>query len=108
MVLFKYLLEEKRYEIDPCSGSENIIKMVTDNNYDFILMDINLPVIQGHEFAKIIRELPVKRISTTPILGITAHTFENDIAVYTDHGIDKVLIKPFSKKELLAAIDSLL
>lgn len=108
MVLFKYLLEEKRYEIDPCSGSENIIKMVMDNNYDFILMDINLPVIQGHEFAKIIRELPVKRISTTPILGITAHTFENDIAVYTDHGIDKVLIKPFSKKELLTAIDSLL
>jgi signal transduction histidine kinase/CheY-like chemotaxis protein len=107
-ILFKFLLDEKRFSIDAYSGTENLIQILTDNKYEIIIMSINLPNTKGHEIAQIIRDIPSKKISTTPIIGLTATAYKKDIDVFKAHGMNMVLTKPFSKEELLLAIDTLI
>ncbi|MBT8329019.1 MAG: response regulator [Desulfofustis sp.] len=77
-------------------------KAFLDDGYDIVLMDLRMPVMGGLEATAHIRRLE-KRLGAapTPIIAMTAHAFieqEND---YLQKGFDEVLIKPFSKHDLI-------
>jgi two-component system copper resistance phosphate regulon response regulator CusR len=76
-------------------------KMAEQNNYDLIILDINLPLLNGYELCKDIR----KTNSRIPILMLTAlGTYDNKIMGF-DAGADDYVIKPFDFRELLARVN---
>lgn len=108
LVLFKYLLEEHLYDVDVMGNGDEVIAMLIDNTYDLLLVDIQLPTIKGHEIASIVRDLPNKKIKSTPIIAITANAFHSNIEDYLSCGINHVITKPFYKQDLIHAIKKLL
>ncbi len=95
-------LEENEYSAEIASNGKAGIEEAKANPYDLLILDVNLPVLNGIEVCRIIRET-----SDVPILMLTAlGTLENKV-IGLDAGADDYLLKPFEFKELLARIRAL-
>ncbi|HZH95859.1 MAG TPA: response regulator, partial [Flavisolibacter sp.] len=89
---FEYLLAE--------NGSE-AVQLVKENKVDVILMDIQMPVMDGYQATCIIRDdLQI----STPIIAMTAHALAGEKEKCIEQGINDYLPKPFSEAELLAKL----
>ncbi|RHJ91141.1 PAS domain-containing hybrid sensor histidine kinase/response regulator [Parabacteroides bouchesdurhonensis] len=79
-----------------CDGAEAVKKFEQSPEYyyDLILMDIQMPVMNGYAAARKIRELSRKDSSTIPILAMTADAFSEDIKAAKDAGMNSHLAKP--------------
>lgn len=75
-------------------------KMIEQNEYDLIILDINLPLINGYDLCREIRKIN----SDIPVIMLTAlGTYENKLAGF-DSGADDYVLKPFDFRELLARV----
>lgn len=81
-----------------------LIKKYKPNDYDLIILDINVPGKNGIEVCKAIRELDKK----TPIIMLTAFSEIEDKLTSFENGADDYLVKPFHFDELFARVNSLL
>lgn len=97
-------LQELEYEISVALDGSTGIKMVENNDFDMIIMDIMLPDINGLEVCREIR----KKNKTVPILFLTALDSSENIVMGLESGGDDYLVKPFKFIELVARIKSLL
>lgn len=77
-----------------------------NQNYDAILMDIQMPVMNGWEAAKAIRSLDLAKAKTIPIIAVTANSFQRDIQASKDAGMDAHISKPFNVQELLKILQA--
>lgn len=87
-----------------CKIAENgleAISLVEKYKFDLILMDIHMPVLNGFDASKKIRELGI----TTPIIALTASDKNEIINEMTINGINDVLVKPFEIKDLQVIIE---
>ncbi len=76
-------------------------QMVKNNSYNLVILDINLPLINGYDLCKEIR----KTNSNTPVLMLTAlGTLDNKVSGF-DAGADDYILKPFDFRELLARVN---
>lgn len=76
-------------------------------NPDIVLMDITMPNVDGFEATAAIRDLERKEeVARTPIIGVTAHTFEHDREACLEAGMDDYLPKPISPEMLIGKIDA--
>jgi PAS domain S-box-containing protein len=92
---------------EPCivtNGAE-ALKEVERTDFDLIIMDIQMPVVDGYEATKIIRE---KYKLTTPIIGLSAETNRRKIKKYIEAGMNDFLPKPFDLEQLISVINTLL
>lgn len=94
----------KSFQCTPYYDGALLIKKYKSNNYDLIILDINVPGLNGFEACKAIRELDKK----TPIIMLTAFSEIDDKLTSFKNGADDYLIKPFHFEELLARVHSLL
>ncbi len=83
-------------------GSEALIEL-SNNAYDFVLLDVGLPDISGFDVCKKIRET-----SQVPILFLTARNHEIDRIVGLEIGADDYVTKPFSPREVVARVKAIL
>ena len=97
-------LEELQYHVDIAYDGLVGQKLFLSNGYDIILLDINLPGINGLDLCNIIRQHNKK----IPVLMLTAFGSTDDKVQGFDTGADDYLVKPFDFKELLARINALL
>lgn len=97
-------LQELDYEISVALDGNTGIKLVENNDFDMIILDIMLPDINGLEVCKEIR----KKNKTIPILFLTALDSSENIVLGLESGGDDYLVKPFKFIELVARIKSLL
>lgn len=80
-------------------------KLIKNENFDLILMDIQMPVMDGIEATRFIREnLQIQ----TPIIALTANAFKHDINLYLKIGMNDFIIKPFDENDLFIKIGSVL
>lgn len=87
-------------ELDCFDMAENIMQIVTDNHYDLILMDINLPGrIDGVDAVKLLRR--DERFKKIPIIAVTAYAMVGDRERFLEVGCDAYISKPFFKQALL-------
>ncbi|MDI9319492.1 MAG: ATP-binding protein [Phycisphaerales bacterium] len=86
--------------IDLALNGEEAISMVKANHYDMVLMDINMPVMDGMEAAKRIRSLEGEK-ALTKIIAMTANVMGKDVRKYFDIGMNTYVSKPFKQNELL-------
>ncbi len=108
LVLAKSVLQKKNITFDEAHNGLEAVRAVTSANsgpYDLILMDIRMPVMDGCEAADRIRMLDDPKLSTIPILAMTADAFEEDRQRCFDHGMDGYISKPFKPNELAVAIE---
>jgi signal transduction histidine kinase/ligand-binding sensor domain-containing protein/ActR/RegA family two-component response regulator len=79
------------------------LDMLRSNDYDLILMDVQMPVMDGYEATRAIRSLPNGK-SRMPILAMTANVMKAEVQQCIDVGMDGFVPKPFKQEELMAAI----
>ncbi len=83
------------------------VKNSGDNMYDFILMDINMPVMNGIDASKAIRKLEIPQANSVPIFGISANIDGEDDLQLKDAGMDGFLGKPIEISALLALLSEI-
>jgi heavy metal response regulator len=97
-------LEEEGHAVDIAHDGELGLNMALDPVYDLIIMDIQLPRMDG---LQVLRELRKKKVST-PVLILTVRATIEDKVLGLDSGADDYLTKPFSFQELVARVRALL
>jgi DNA-binding response OmpR family regulator len=102
--LLRKALQEQSYAVDSATDGLEALDWALLNPYDLIVLDINLPGMDG---IQVCRELRRKKVAT-PILMLTARDSIQDRVIGLDSGADDYLTKPFAQEELLARVRSLL
>ena len=78
------------------------------DQYDLILMDIQMPVMNGYEATRRIRAMKAEHCKRIPILAMTANAFEEDRTQAEQAGMNGYLTKPIKVDEMLTLISSVL
>lgn len=84
------------------------VKAAPPEEYSLVLMDIQMPVMDGHEATRAIRALPDPAVSRIPIVALSANSFEEDIRRSMECGMNAHLPKPIDISRLLELIETLL
>ncbi|MDP3267174.1 MAG: ATP-binding protein [Sulfuricurvum sp.] len=81
---------------DFANNGEEAVEMVHKNTYDLVLMDVNMPIMDGIQATKLIR----KEYPALPIIALTANVMEGDAQEFTTQGMNDYLAKPLDYDEL--------
>lgn len=84
------------------------MKNAHSGDYDLILMDIQMPVMNGWQAAKIIRKLPDPQLANIPIIALSANVFESDIQMSMECGMNAHLAKPIDILVLSQTIEEII
>jgi len=114
VLVIEGMLEDSKAEITTTENGKEVVEAIRDRMngdddmpFDVVLMDIQMPVIDGENATRIIRAMdgPVSKI---PIIALTAHAMVGDRERYLQCGMDAYLSKPVNKANLLEMIHSVL
>ena len=78
------------------------------NQYDLVLMDIQMPGMSGVDVTRHLRQLPDARQANTPVIALTANAFQSDVEHYLAAGMNDYLAKPFDEEVLYRKMVALL
>ena len=101
------ILEEHGFQVDRAEDGQicvNILKAQPENYYDLILMDIQMPNLNGYEASKTIREMSGAR-SRIPIIAMTANAFDEDKRKAMGAGMNAHIAKPFDIQVLMDTME---
>ena len=104
------LLQEKKIHVDRCkNGLECVEKIETieDGYYDLILMDIQMPIMDGYEATKRIRSLKNQKKASIPIVAMTANAFAEDKEHALQVGMNDHVAKPIDINKLLEVMQNI-
>jgi len=105
--LIKHALErEGGFVIEVAGSGDTALKSVAEEVPDLVLLDLNLPVLNGVEVCRIMRGRP--ETAKVPIIMLTARSTESDRITGLDIGADDYITKPFSLRELAARVRAVL
>jgi CheY-like chemotaxis protein/HPt (histidine-containing phosphotransfer) domain-containing protein len=96
----------KRWGFEPvvAHNGQEALTVAAENQVDLILMDVQMPVMDGLEATRAIRSWEAKGTRHLPIIALTAHAYASDRAVCLDAGMDEFLTKPVDPLALREAI----
>ena len=106
----KMLLEEMGFVIDTAVDGKDALEKVSASkpgDYDLILMDIQMPVMNGYESTKKIRELDNPELAKIPIVAMTANAFAEDVKNAKLAGMDAHIAKPIDINQLLRTLEKI-
>jgi two-component system cell cycle response regulator DivK len=106
MQLATALLKRRGYEVLGAADADEALKVLQDNHPVLILMDIQLPGMDGLQLTKLLKQNP--RTQNIIIIALTAYAMKEDQQKTIDAGCDAYVTKPFDTKELPALIESLI
>lgn len=104
--LVSYNLGKEGFEVSYASDGEEALEKIRQGSFDFLVLDLMLPGIQGLELCRILRNEP--QTKKLPILMLTAKGEELDRVLGLEMGADDYLAKPFSPRELVARVKAVL
>lgn len=104
MILFKALVNAECFYVDLVSDGDKVISEINERKYDLILMNVQLPTLNGVDTTKLIRSQPLKKHNSIPIIGITGHAYEAQKNLYKEAGMNEVIAKPFEESLLYHTI----
>lgn len=99
------------FAVDAVSDGASAVEKLKGSDgtmYDLILMDIQMPVMNGYEAAKQIRSLKNRETASVPIVAMTANAFEEDREKSYEAGMNGYLAKPVSAEALINTIDKIM
>jgi signal transduction histidine kinase/DNA-binding response OmpR family regulator len=99
-----HTLRRLGYEVHAVANGQQAVAAWRDGRYDLILMDCQMPILDGYEATREIRTLEAGR-SRIPIVALTAHAMKDDDAKCIAAGMDHHLTKPLDRERLQACLD---
>lgn len=106
MLLVQRALESRGYTLLKAANGIDGITQAEQNNVDLILLDINLPDIDGYEVARRLRKSSKSELAYIPIIAVTANALKGDAERALDAGCDVYMSKPVNIRELWARIEA--
>ena len=97
--------------VETAENGAEAVEMVAKSQpgyYDMVLMDIQMPVLNGHDATVRIRQLADKKLANVPIVAMTANAFDEDRKEAEKHGMDGFISKPINMKEVTEALSRFL
>jgi len=101
------LLEKKHFEVAVVDTGAQALEAVTNASFDLVIMDVQMPVMDGIEAARRIREREAPGVRL-PMMALSAHALPGDRERFTAAGFDTYVSKPINATELFTTIHSLL
>ena len=111
MEIAQMLLEQSGFLIETAENGKIAVEMMAESRpgyYDVILMDIQMPVMDGYTAAQAIRGLPDSRLSGIPIIAMTANAFQEDIKKAEEVGMNGHIAKPLDIPSMKATLQQVL
>jgi two-component system cell cycle response regulator DivK len=106
MMLVQRALESRGYHLlKAMKGMDGVAKAESED-VDLILLDINLPDIDGYEVARRLRASDKRELKTVPIIAVTANALKGDAEKALDAGCDVYMSKPINIRELWARVEA--
>lgn len=102
------ILQDFGFVVDVVDNGKKAINLLKEKVYDVILMDIQMPVMDGIEATKYIRNSFPGKVSQIPIIAITANAYSPDHKEYIDAGMNDTISKPFRSNQLFQKITNVL
>ena len=99
----RFSLEQDDMEVDCAYDGEEALKLVSENSYDMVLLDVMLPKMDGFQVCQQIREF-----SDVPVIMLTAKGDDMDKILGLDYGADDYITKPFNILEVKARIKAIM
>jgi len=100
--IIRDLLSSVGYELIEAVDGAAGVALALKERPDLILMDIQLPEIDGYEATRRIRAIP--ELARTPIIAVTSYVLSGDEAKTREEGCDGYVAKPYSPRQLLAKV----
>jgi len=105
-LLLKEIIREISCSIKEAENGKEAIEIIKNEDIDIILMDIEMPVMNGIETTKYIRSEMSFPKNKLPIIALTAHNPNDFFENYNNAGFDHLLTKPYSFTKIIRAINS--
>jgi two-component system sensor histidine kinase/response regulator len=102
------LLEDLGHSFTTVGSGGEVVEAAANGSFDIIIMDIQMPGIDGFEAATLIRAEEALANKRTPIIAMTASVMEGDLVRYAQVGIDRYIAKPVSVSALMEALQLLM
>jgi CheY-like chemotaxis protein len=105
--LAKKILEFQNFEITSAKNGEEVLKMLGTKDFDVILLDINMPIMDGMECIKTIRAMKDEKIAKIPVIAITGNARNYTKEDFEQAGFNEMLAKPLNFDQLVSTVKSL-
>jgi len=102
--LIEYNLEKEGFDTMGFTSTKNVAQLLEEEDVDLLIMDRNLPGVEGSEFVAQMRNIGME----TPVIYLSAKNKESDIEEGFERGGDDYITKPFNMKELVLRIKAVL
>ncbi|HCN37294.1 MAG: response regulator [Ignavibacteria bacterium] len=103
--LINKLLINKGYDVTIVDDGQKVLDELEKDKYHLILMDIQMPVMDGYQSTKIIRAKEITNGTYIPIIAVTAFAMESDKQKCFEIGMDDYISKPFNKDDFYKIIE---
>lgn len=104
--LVRRALESRGYKLLSSPNGIKGVDMAESEEISLILLDINLPDIDGYEVARRLRASSKTELSTVPIIAVTANALKGDAEKALEAGCDVYMSKPINIRELWARVEA--
>jgi len=106
MMLVQRALESRGYRLLKAMKGLDGVATAEAENVDLILLDINLPDVDGYEVARRLRSSTKRALISVPIIAVTANALKGDAEKALDAGCDVYMSKPINIRELWARVEA--
>ena len=101
-------LEKNGHKVSVANNGQEILQTLRKDRFDLILMDVQMPKMDGFEATASIREKEIKTGFHIPIIAMTAHALKGDRERCLDAGMDDYIAKPLKAEELMKKVDDVM
>ncbi len=106
MLLVKRVLQARGYHVLEAKNGTEGLSIAEAQEVDLILLDINLPDIDGYQVARKLRTNGKSALAYVPIIAITANALKGDAEKALEAGCDVYMAKPINIRELMARVEA--
>jgi CheY-like chemotaxis protein/anti-sigma regulatory factor (Ser/Thr protein kinase) len=106
--LIKALTKAKNWNITVVENGQEAVEAFKKDEFNLILMDVQMPLMNGYEATKMIRDIEKERGTHIPIIALTAYAMKSDKDMCIEAGMDDYISKPFKRQIFLDSIEGFL
>ncbi len=102
------MLNKLGFKVTAVEDGRKVLHEIKNNSYDIILMDLHMPILDGIETTKRIREKEKDKNSHIPIIAVTANAMKGTKELCLESGMDSYITKPLRSEEIIDTINSII